>query len=385
MNTQEQQSRRGAIALVANYESDVGYAWWLMENFWALIARSAQQQGRTAVLAYPRIGAIPELIRSSPIKIEQFRFSRASFGEALQTARFLKAHGVESVYLTDWPYLHWCYLLWRLHGVKRIVVHDHTPGVRPRIGGLRGFVKRATFALRLFSCNQYVAVSKYVGRRHIENACVPPHLDVVVENGIVPFDPSLVSREAMRERLGIPANAFLIVLVSRATYYKGLDQAVRCVAGAIAKEQDRPVYAVHCGDGPDLPAFRSQAESLGISKRFQFLGRRGDVRDILATADVAFHPSRGEAMCLSILEFMCARLPVIVPDNPSVSTNIEDGISGIVFPARSDTAATDALLSLYKDEALRRKLGDSARRICLERYLLDHTNANFIRHVVRDL
>lgn len=385
MNEQTRSRPTDAIALVANYESDVGYAWWLMENFWSIIAYSAQQQGRRAVLAYPRIGAIPEIIRTSPIEVTLFRFARDSWSEALATAKFLKSQGVRSVYLTDWPYLHWSYLLWRLYGVRRIVIHDHTPGVRPRIGGLRGVIKRALFALRVFSADQYAAVSKYVGERHLNNACIPAQLDVVVENGIVPFDPAATSRAEVRTRLGIPHNAFLIVLVSRATYYKGLDQAVRCVASLLPHERDRPIYAVHCGDGPDLIAFRELASSLQVSERFTFLGRRSDVREILAAADVAFHPSRGEAMCLSILEFMCAALPVVVPNNPSVSTSIDDGVSGLVFEAGNDAAATAALRSLYEDEGRRATIGRNARRICLERYLLEHTNAAFTTRVVTRL
>lgn len=373
---------RGNIALVANYESDVGYAWWLMENFWAAIALQAQRDGRQCVLAYPRIGAsIPAKVRDAPIEIHEFGFSRAGPGAVLRTAKFMRAHGVRTVYLTDWPYLHWCYLVWRCYGVRRIVIHDHTPGVRPPIGGLRGLAKRLAFAARVFSANQYVAVSRYVGRRHVLNARVPAQLGVVVENGILPFDPAAVARDEVRARIGVPANAVLVALCSRATYYKGLDVAVRAVA-ALPDAADAPLYAVHCGDGPDLEAFRKLAAELGVDKRFMFLGRRNDVRDILSSADIAFHPSRGEAMSLAILEFMCAGLPVVVPDDESVCTSIEHEVSGLVYPKKDVAAASAALRRLRDDPALRARLGAAARRICLERYLLGHTNASFARQVV---
>jgi glycosyltransferase involved in cell wall biosynthesis len=376
---------RGAIALVANYESDVGYAWWLMENFWAMIATHASGQGRRCLLAYPRIGVIPEKIRHAPLDIHEFRFARDGWKNAWRTARFLRAHAVTSVYLTDWPYLHWCYVLWRMHGVRRIVMHDHSPGVRPAIGGARGLLKRIAFAARWFSCDQYVAVSKYIGQRHLQNARVPAHLDVVVENGIVPFDPAHVQRSAVREALGIPADAFLIVLVSRATYYKGLDFAVQAVARMLSKANQRPVYAVHCGDGPDVGAFRQLASQLQIAERFVFLGKRSDVREILASADVAFHPSRGEAMSLAILEFMCAGLPVVVPDNPSVCTSLEHQVSGLLYAEGNLDAATRSLLDLYSDDALRIRLGRAARQACLDKYLLEHTNASFANQVIASL
>ncbi len=375
----------GAIALVANYESDVGYAWWLMENFWAVIALEAAARGRKCVLAYPIINTIPRIIQDAPIEIREFRFGRSSWKDVLRTARFLRDHKVESVYLTDWPYLHWGYLLWRLYGVTRIVMHDHTPGVRPPIRGVRGAIKRFLFSLRVFSCDQYVAVSKYVGRRHVENACVPSKLGVVVENGIVPFDPVTSARAGVRTRLQVPNDAFLIVLVSRATYYKGIDFAVRALASVLKQDPTASIYAVHCGDGPDLEAFKKLTTEENVADRFRFLGRRSDVREILASADLAFHPSRGEAMSLALLEFMCAGLPVVVPDDASVCTNVEHEVSGLVYPKGDLQAAAHALRSLYEDRKKCAQLGEQARAICLERYTLERTNRSFTEQVVSSL
>lgn len=52
----------GAILLVANFSSDVGYAWWLMENFWVTIARHYHGHGKRSILIYPRISAVPKAV-----------------------------------------------------------------------------------------------------------------------------------------------------------------------------------------------------------------------------------------------------------------------------------------------------------------------------------
>jgi glycosyltransferase involved in cell wall biosynthesis len=124
------------------------------------------------------------------------------------------------------------------------------------------------------------------------------------------------------------------------------------------------------------------ARELGVADRFLFLGKRGDVRDILASADIAFHPSRGEAMSLAILEFMCAGLPVVLPDDPSVCTSVQHEVSGMVYRAGDVEAAGKALQRLCDDQSTRARLGARARSICLERYLLEHTNRNFMSAVV---
>jgi len=375
----------GAVALIANYESDVGYAWWLMENFWVLLARTARAQGRRCVLAYPKVHSIPVSIQTSPIEVVEASVSYRGCRAMLTTARFLKAQRVSTVYLTDWPYLHVSYLLWRLIGVRRIVNHDHPPGVRPPARSVRALAKRLLHATRLLSCHQYVAVSRFVASRLAESACVPPRRCVTVENGLVPFDLPPGRRSVTRDLWAIPEDAFVVALVSRATFYKGLDFAIEVMALLKEEMQGRPLRVLHCGGGPDVESLRTLAADAGLAEHFQFLGKRDDVADILAAADVAFHPSRGEAMSLAILEFMCAGLPVVVSDNPSVSAAITDDVSGLVYRAEDRRSALRALVRLKDDPALRARLGANGRYEFLTKHLLSNTNDSFTRQVCAKL
>ena len=378
--SQNAANRDGAVLLVANYASDVGYAWWLMENFWSVIAREMAAQGRPCILAYPKIAAIPPLIGAAPLRIVERKIDwRAS----ADTLRFLRDEGVRSVYLTDWPYVHWTYALWRTAGVRRIVLHDHKPGDRPPASTLKRIVHGAVHASALGACTHYVGVSNYVGERLQENSCVPRSRCLVVENGIELFEPERSRRAAVRESLGVAQDAVLIVLVSRATVYKGLDFLVQCLARLHADAAVRDKFhVVHCGDGPDMERFRGEVRSAGMAAQVQFLGRRSDVRQILAAADLAFHPSRGEGLSLAILEFMCAGLPVVVPDRRSVCAPVEHEVTGLVYRAEDHAAACAALTRLIGDAALRARLGTAAQRRCAERFSLQMTNESFSRQVV---
>jgi len=379
-------SRAGAVLLVANYESDVGYAWWLMENFWNLIAQAAAAVGRKTLLAYPKINTIPEVIRNSPIDTVERPFKIRNTSEVLAGVRLIRQHGISSIYLTDWPALHWAYALWRLAGVKHIVIHDHTPGDRPPIGGVRGFIKRSLQKLGIFSAHCNVAVSPYIGRRLTNNSCIPARRCRVVTNGIRIFDHTGHKRDAIRNELGIPNDAILVVLVSRITRYKGVDFAIRALSQLLSNPALRGrVYAVHCGDGPDRHEFEQLAQSVRVDSYFRFLGRRGDVHDILCAADIAFHPSNGEAMSLAVLEFMCAKLAVLTSDLPSVSTAIEPDATGLVYKHGDINTAATQLQKLVGDPALRKRLGEAARIACRDRYSMDAMNAAFVAAVLPEL
>ncbi len=371
-----------AVLLVGNYESDVGYAWWLMEHFWARIASASSAAGVRCVLAYPVVRTVPKPVALAPIDVVEFHFSGGSLSSLLAGIRFIRRHRVRAIYLTDWPYLHWCYLAWRLLGVRTIVIHDHTPGDRPPAVGWRGGIKSAIHRWGLFSASTYVAVSEYIGMRMALNGRVPNAKRVVVTNGIRLFDPASVTRSEVRRRLGIPDHAVLVVLVSRATRYKNIDFAVRCIARLAVADASSCVIAVHCGDGPDKTAFEQLCRELDLGDRFRFLGRRDDVRDILCAADIAFHPSRGEAMSLAILEFMCAELAVVVSDLPSVCSAIQHGVTGLTYSAGSVDAAVEQLRALVVDPERRRALGEAAGRACRTRFSLDSMNAAFDTRVI---
>ncbi len=123
-------SEKPGLLLVANWDSDVGYAWWLMESYWAALAEDYQTQ-MTAILAYPSISKLPEVIEKAPVSPMVVDFSRFSPGLLWTQLRFLRRHRIQVMYLSDRAPRHWIYLLYRLAGVRRILVHDHTPGNSP--------------------------------------------------------------------------------------------------------------------------------------------------------------------------------------------------------------------------------------------------------------
>jgi glycosyltransferase involved in cell wall biosynthesis len=267
--------------------------------------------------------------------------------------------------------------------VKRIVIHDHTPGDRPRLRGISAAIKDGVHRLGIFSASTYVAVSDYIHERLRSNARVAATRCTVVTNGIRMFACDESRKAGVRRNLGIPDDAVLIVLVSRATYYKGLDFAVKCVADLFRGDEPlrTKVFAVHCGDGPDLEAFRQLTEDLSLSGNFRFLGRRDDVRDILCAADVAFHPSHGEAMSIAVLEFMAAGLAVLTSDLPSVCAAIQPGQTGLTYRHDDLADAADALGMLVRRADIRRSLGTAARSACSQRFSLETMNRTFLERV----
>src|SRR5262249_52098544 len=95
--------------------------------------------------------------------------------------------------------------------------------------------------------------------------------------------------------------------------------------------------------------------------RVTFLGRRSDVPEMLAAADVFVLGSRWEGNPLSVMEAMAAGLPVVVTAVGGVPELVEHGVDGFLIPPGNSTALSEAMQHLHERPGIRSRMGDSAK------------------------
>ena len=76
----------------------------------------------------------------------------------------------------------------------------------------------------------------------------------------------------------------------------------------------------------------------------EYLGPLSDVRAEIAACHVLVLPSYAEGLPRSVLEAMAAGRAVITTDAPGCADTVEDGISGLLVPARDVTGLADAMV-----------------------------------------
>jgi glycosyltransferase involved in cell wall biosynthesis len=361
-----------ALLLVSNYGSDVGYAWWLMEGFWAKLAEH-YHRNYTVLLAYPKIKQLPPGIMNAPIRVVEQEFGGKRLGQVLRQCRFLRGHNVKVIYFSDQATMDWRYGFYRLFGVRLVVVHDHTPGLRTMPGKTKGALKRLAHRLPWFSADGAIGATEFVRQRLISINGLPPDRVYAAPNGL----PAIVAASAkpdLHRLFQIPVERKIVVMTGRAHRYKGVDFALQCIARLHSVGRSN-CHFLFMGDGPDLARFIASARRLGISDRCSFVGRRSDVPQLLQGADIAIHPSHGEVgYSLSILEYMRAGLPAVVPDNPSVCGATEHEVTGLVYPECDVQGASEALMRLLDDPSLCTRLGAQAR-IAVRHLTLEKTHS----------
>jgi glycosyltransferase involved in cell wall biosynthesis len=373
----------GNVLLVSNYPSDTGYAWWLMERLWATFAALAAEGGNRTYLAYPALNGVSDVVSAAAIEPVEMTIPWQTPQQREQVLQFIRERRIETVYFTDQPYFSSLYPLMRRAGVKRIIVHDHTPGDRPKAVGPRAIFKRLRNSVAAYTADLFINVSPAMRSRSIESGCVPESKCVTVQNGIDPVacEPGL--RAGVREGLGIATDSVMIVTSGRAHPYKRFDFIVR-VAAEMRTLADRDYVFALLGDGDMIPQLKTQIDALGVQDKVRLLGFRRDVRQILCAADVAIHAALGEGFSLSIIEYMSSGLPVVVPDIPSVCQAIEPEVTGLVYAHNSVQQAAASVASLCSDSARRTQMGKRAKERADSAYTSGRTITEFTQ-ALRDL
>mgnify|MGYP000601480377 CR=1 FL=1 len=129
----------------------------------------------------------------------------------------------------------------------------------------------------------------------------------------------------------------------------------------------------------DLEHFKEQAKTLNITEHVSMPGRVNNVAQILPACAFAVHPSKGEVgYSLSILEYMRAGLPVIVPGNPSVCGATIDNETGLLYQDECKYSCVESIKKLLTNSDQRRSMGLASSKQQASKYNLENCHNQLI-------
>jgi phosphatidyl-myo-inositol dimannoside synthase len=130
------------------------------------------------------------------------------------------------------------------------------------------------------------------------------------------------------------------------------------------------------GDGEGRCEFEELARQRGVVNRVRFTGEiaDGELETLYASSDIYAMPSCGEGFGLVFAEAMSHGLPCIASRLDAGSEVVTDGETGIHVAPDSHEELLGALRKLLRDESLRRRMGEAARRRAKDLFSLDRFN-----------
>jgi glycosyltransferase involved in cell wall biosynthesis len=194
---------------------------------------------------------------------------------------------------------------------------------------------------------------------------VDPDKIIIVPNGVsADFLQPLPDGSALRARLGIAPEEFVVGLVSSLVAHEGVGTLLAAVR--LMRDGGAPVRALIVGDGPEKAALQRQAADLGINAIFTGRVPMSKVREYHAVLDAFVVPRNPDRVCqlvtpLKPVEAMASGLPVVVSAVHALGEIVRDKVTGLQAAPQDAAALADCLQELLARPGLRRELGANAR------------------------
>lgn len=173
------------------------------------------------------------------------------------------------------------------------------------------------------------------------------------------FDHSQAKRE-LRERYGIPQDAFVYGYVGRVNVDKGTNELITAFSKLSAEKTDTYLALVGMLDDAN-PISDENLEIAKSDPRIIMTGNVAfdEVYPHMAMFDVLVHPTYREGFGKVLQEAMGVGLPIITTDVPGPSEVIENNVSGILCKVKDADDLADKMLELYNDEELLKSLAEA--------------------------
>lgn len=176
------------------------------------------------------------------------------------------------------------------------------------------------------------------------------------------------ARAGARRRMGVDADAFLVLFVGRLVPEKGLAVLVDALP-PLAERHPEVVLAV-VGDGPEASTLAERAHARGVAGRIRLVGRlpNDELPAVYQAADVVAVPSLpaaagSEPWAVVVNEAMAAGVVVVASDAVGAARGglVRNGITGLVVPAGDAGALSRALDLLVQEPEWRAALGGAGQ------------------------
>ncbi len=151
-------------------------------------------------------------------------------------------------------------------------------------------------------------------------------------------------------------NSFCILTVGRLHPQKGYELAVETMEEL--KKKNYPIKWYIMGEGP----LRKKLEELicekGLKEEMILLGAKKNPYPYFLNCDLYVHATRFEGKSIALSEAKALGAPLVVSNVSGNRQQVKDGENGLIC-ALSKEELSRAIIRLYEDEALRKKMGDT--------------------------
>lgn len=215
--------------------------------------------------------------------------------------------------------------------------------------------------------NQYdfiAAISEEVGNSFEKRF---PGLD---SSKIIPIENILSSKfireRAMEYEASLPGKDIRLLTIGRYSYPKKLEDIPVLTALLLKTFPNLRWFIIGYGNSSEEKKIKDNIAKEGVRDSVILLGKQSNPYPYIKACDVYVQPSRYEGKSITVREAQILCKPVIVTAYPTASSQIQDGVDGVIVPLDIEMCA-NAIISFLKDKEKQAKIVN---------YLSEHNYGN---------
>ena len=164
---------------------------------------------------------------------------------------------------------------------------------------------------------------------------------------------------AIREKIGIKKNDFVLLFVGRLGKEKSVDFLINCHKELV--EQIPNIKLIIIGDGPEREDFENLAKKLKVEKSTSFTGMvpYDEIPLYYQIANLFVTASKTETQGLTLIEAMAAGVVPVCIDDESFKMVVVDELNGRIFKNKKDYKKI--VKELFDDKKITEKMANQAR------------------------
>ncbi|MDX1520350.1 MAG: glycosyltransferase [Anaerolineae bacterium] len=249
---------------------------------------------------------------------------------------------------------------WTFHNAQFELAPEQVPDSAFGLLTARRYAYRLLYRMAARLVSGFVAVSDEVKNSMVR--IIGPIQDqvTVICNGVdTERYEKHADRSAIRQSIGVPQDAYLIIVLATLKKQKGHCYFVQAMRTLVSNHPH--VHTIFVGDGPLRADIEKQIADLGLGDHIHLLGSRHDVPDLLAASDLFVLPSLWEGLAMALLEGMATGLPIVASEVSGTVQVIVPGESGILLPPGNPTALVEAIEGLILNPNQAKALSQGAK------------------------
>jgi glycogen(starch) synthase len=160
----------------------------------------------------------------------------------------------------------------------------------------------------------------------------------------------------------------VIGFAGRLVYEKGVQDLIAALP--LLRNRHPGLRAVIAGDGPYKRELQDQVRALRLQRAVSFTGflGEGQLPAVFGALDAVVVPSIYEPFGMVALEAAAAGAPIAVAATGGLAEIVDEGVTGVTFPAKDPTALAETVSSVLDDDAYARRLSKAAGAMVGDRY-----------------